>query len=120
MMGKNKETTLDLCRDFRKKPTIAEATLWEVLRTKRLDGYKFRRQHPLQGYIVDFYCPELKLAIEVDGEVHKDEEQLKYDQERTKNLQEFGILIIRFWNSEITDELPIVLERIRTFIGMQK
>ena len=91
-----KENSLELCRDFRKNPTKAEACLWEILRAKRLDGYKFRRQHPLKGYILVFYCPELELAFEVDGQIHKDEEQKKYDQERTYDFQKCGITVIRF------------------------
>lgn len=70
MVHDSKEHSLELCRDFRKNPTKAEACLWEILRSKQLEGYKFRRQHPMKGYILDFYCPELKLAIEVDGQIH--------------------------------------------------
>ena len=114
------ETSLDLCRDFRKNPTKAEACLWEILRAKRFNGYKFRRQHPMKDYILDFYCPELKLAIEIDGQIHKDEQQAKYDLERTNTLQEAGIFTIRFWNSEILTELPKVIIRIQTIIHSQK
>ena len=115
-----KEQSLELCREFRKNPTKAEACLWEILRAKRLDGYKFRRQHPMKNYILDFYCAELKLAIEVDGQIHKHEEQIKYDQERTKILQEFGISVMRFWNSEVLNDLPSVINRIRTFFHTYK
>lgn len=112
--------SLDLCRDFRKNPTEAELFMWEFLRDRRLNGYKFRRQHPINSYIVDFYCPELKLAIEIDGQVHRNAEQIAYDQERTKILQELGISIIRFWNSEVINELPSVIDRITAFINQNE
>ena len=115
-----KDHSLELCREFRKNPTKAEACLWEILRTKRLDGFKFRRQHPMGDYILDFYCPELKLAIEVDGQVHMDEEQKIYNQERTNNLKENGISVIRFWNSEVQNDISSVVNRIRTFITAHK
>ena len=115
-----KDHSLELCREFRKKPTKAEACLWEILRAKRLDGFKFRRQHPMGDYILDFYCPELKLAIEVDGQVHMDEEQKIYNQERTNNLKENGISVIRFWNSEVQNDISSVVNRIRTFITAHK
>ena len=115
-----KNHSLELCRDFRKNPTKAEACLWKILRAKRLDGFKFRRQHPMKDYILDFYCPELKLAIEVDGQVHMDEEQIKYDQERTNILMEYGISVIRFWNSEVQNDITSVVNRIRKFITAHK
>lgn len=119
-MYDSKENSLELCRDFRKNPTEAEACLWEILRAKRLVGYKFRRKHPMKDYILDFYCPELKIAIEVDGQIHMDEQQVKYDQERTNALQESGISVIRFWNSEVINNLPSVINRIRTYINTHK
>jgi len=112
--------SLELCRDFRKNPTRSEVRMWEFLRDRKLKGYKFRRQHPIIGYILDFYCPELKLAIEIDGQVHRNPEQLAYDLERTKNLQEIGIPIIRFWNSEVINKLPSVIDRITAFINQYK
>ena len=120
MVSDSKNDSLDLCRDFRKNPTKAEACLWEILRAKRLDGHKFRRQHPMKDYILDFYCPELKIAVEVDGQIHMDKEQLKYDQERTNTLMESGISVIRFWNSEVINDLPSVINRIRTYINGHK
>ena len=120
MVYEPKEHSLELCRDFRKNPTKAEAFLWEILRAKRFDGFKFRRQHLFKDYILDFYCPELKLAIEVDGQIHVDEQQVKYDQERTASLQESGILVLRFWNSEVLNNLPSVINRIRSFTHSHK
>jgi very-short-patch-repair endonuclease len=105
--------SIDLCRASRKNPTEAEEVLWEHLRAKRLDGYKFRRQHPLHGFILDFYCAERRLAIEVDGAVHRDHEQSEYDQMRSRILGEMDIEVIRFWNSEVTDQIGNVVEEIR-------
>lgn len=112
--------SLNLCMDFRKNPTLAEARMWEFLRDRQLKGFKFRRQHPMNGFILDFYCPELKLAIEIDGQVHQNSYQIAYDKERTENLQEVGISILRFWNSEIINELPSVINRITAFITQYK
>lgn len=116
MAFESDENSVGLCRDLRKNPTDAEACIWEILRDRKLNGYKFRRQHPLTGYVLDFYCPELKLAIEIDGQVHRNAEQIAYDQDRTKILKESGVSIIRFWNSEVINELPSVIDRINTLI----
>jgi very-short-patch-repair endonuclease len=70
---------IERCREFRKNPTVAEALMWEQLRNKRLGGYKFRRQHPIAGYVLDFFCFEIKLGIELDGAVHINSEQAEYD-----------------------------------------
>ena len=108
-------STREICRSFRKNPTKAEALLWDSLRNRRL-GYKFRRQYPTDGYIIDFYCPELKICIEIDGQIHKNEEQKKYDWERSRILKEQGISILRFWNSDVLNNLPNVLRSIEDFI----
>ena len=69
-------------RRMRKEPTATEEKLWNVLRNRKLDGYKFRRQQPFEGFIIDFYCEQAKLGIEVDGEIHLQPNQKQYDQER--------------------------------------
>ncbi len=79
-------------------------------------GYKFRRQYSVDEYIIDFYCPELKLAIEVDGSVHDSEEQRKYDKIRQKNIESFGIKFIRVRNDELTGNPNMVFERIESLI----
>ncbi|MGE5357300.1 MAG: endonuclease domain-containing protein [Deltaproteobacteria bacterium] len=93
---------------LRKKVTEAEKILWEVLKTKKLNGYKFRRQHPILKFILDFYCHESKLGIEIDGQVHNSKEQRFYDEDRTDILKEYGIKIIRFHNNEIIENLEVV------------
>jgi len=83
---------------MRKDPTDAEAVLWSILRAKRLEGMRFRRQHPIENYIVDFICLEEKLIIEVDDSQHAEN---KYDEKRDARLKELGFIVLRFWNDEI-------------------
>ncbi len=92
-------------REMRHTATDAEAFLWRILRNRAFHDAKFRRQHPLGGYILDFYCHEANLAIELDGSQHNENEQVKYDDERTKILREqHGIEVIRFWNSDLLNK----------------
>jgi very-short-patch-repair endonuclease len=93
--------------------TPAEAVLWEAIRLKKLDGFKFRNQHAIGGYVVDFYCHEAKLAIEVDGEYHLEPNQKEYDEERTLRIEASGVKIIRFTNQEVLTNLEAVLVKIR-------
>ena len=99
-------------RRMRHEPTEAEAVLWEALKGGKL-GYNFRRQHPLGSFVLDFYCHAKKLAIELDGEYHQDEEQKRYDEYRSSRLAEAGINEIRFRNEEVLESLPMVLEKIK-------
>ncbi len=101
---------LAYARELRSHQTDAEQLLWEVLRAKRFLDLKFRRQHPAGRYILDFYCDELKLAIELDGGQHA--EQQGYDQERSACLEEQGIHVLRFWNNQLLGETEAVLEAI--------
>ena len=98
---------------LRNNLTSAEATLWFFLKGSKLEGRKFRRQHSFGNYILDFYCPSKKLAIELDGAHHFTEEGLKYDTERTKFLNEGGIKVIRFENKLVFEDLEGVLEEIK-------
>jgi len=100
-------------RQNRESPTYAEATLWDALKNKQLGGLKFRRQHPVSNYILDFYCHAARLAIEVDGGYHQNAEQHDYDRCRTADLLELGIREIRFTNEEIINHLEAVLEAVR-------
>ena len=101
-------------RELRKEQTPAESHLWSALRGRVLGGYKFRRQHPIGTLIVDFYCQEVRLVIEVDGPVHN--RQKEYDAIRTTWLEEHGYCVIRFTNEEVLNNLEQVLERILTVI----
>jgi very-short-patch-repair endonuclease len=100
-------------RHLRKEPTPAESKLWSFLRNNNLNGVKFRRQHAIGNYIVDFCSPKHKLVVEVDGSQHLEQEE--YDTLRTKYLQEQGWRVIRFWNNQVLNDpdgvfLAIALE----------
>ena len=98
-------------RELRTHQTPAEVMLWDALRNRRLAGLKFRRQHPVGPFILDFCCPELRLAIELDGAVHTT--QREHDAEREELLSAAGYTILRFPNEAIQHDLPAVLETIR-------
>lgn len=106
-MGKNTE----FARHLRRKQTSAEAWLWTQLRRKKIMGYKFRRQVPIGPFIVDFFCPEARLIIEVDGEIHKF--QVAYDRSRERFLVQEKFRILRFENQEVFDDLERVVECIK-------
>ncbi|MBU1664418.1 MAG: DUF559 domain-containing protein [Gammaproteobacteria bacterium] len=97
-------------RQLRSHQTDAESLLWHVLRGRNLLGFKFRRQHPMDRYILDFYCAEAGLAIELDGGQHG--EQAAYDAQRSAFLKAKGINVLRFWNSELLAQTEAVLEEI--------
>ena len=88
-------------RMMRKRSTPAEDQLWQRLRRKRLAGFHFRRQHPIVRYIVDFYCAEAKIVVEVDGAVHDRPGQEGYDMERQEFLESLGLRVMRFKNDEV-------------------
>jgi very-short-patch-repair endonuclease len=92
--------------------TPAEAVLWEALKERRLGGLKFRCQHPVGPFVLDFYCAERKLVVEVDGGIHDQLEQAEYDAARTAHLGSFGYRVIRVRNEEVLANLPAVLARI--------
>ena len=99
-------------RSLRKNSTRYEKTLWRHLRNRNFANYKFRRQHPVGCYIIDFYCPEAHLAIELDGGGHNYIAREIHDQARTQFLANQGIRVLRFWNHQVRDELGSVLESI--------
>ena len=104
-LGYNKKLK-ELARNLRKNSTKAEIRLWsEVLRAGKMKGYTFLRQRPVLNYIADFMCKELKLIIEVDGATHNHEEQWYKDQERQKELEEYGFTVLRFSDNEIQKNL---------------
>ena len=105
------KTLTQKARENRKNPTPAEKKLWyEVLGNKGLDNLKFTRQKPLDKYIVDFYCAELMIAIEIDGDTHADQEQ--YDKRRTENLNKYGVEVIRYTNAEVLNNLEGVYQNL--------
>ena len=96
-------------REMRKNPTVAERKLWGYLRNFPV---KFWRQKPINNFIVDFYCPKLKLVIEVDGDSHFTDSGLVYDEERTRVLEGYGLRVIRFTNDEVVQNFEGVCEQI--------
>jgi very-short-patch-repair endonuclease len=104
-------------RELRKTATEAERVLWNFLRNRKLDGLKFRRQHRIDRFILDFYCAEKRLGIEIDGSVHDTPTQQERDAERTKELEERGIRLLRFKNRTVTQEIASVLAAIRAACG---
>ena len=105
----------EAARRLRRNMTPAEQTLWDALKGRQVAGMKFRRQHPVGPFILDFYCPERKLVIELDGAIH--EVQANRDQVRTEQLADYGYHVIRFRNDEVFDDLDSVLERILRAAG---
>ena len=100
----------DRARELRTEQTPAEKRLWSNLRLKQLSGFRFRRQHPIGTYIVDFYCPSCRIVVEIDGDSHAEREE--YDAERTAWLEEQGCRVIRFTNREVMHEIQVVLGEI--------
>lgn len=102
--------TLKKAKLLRSKSTQAEIILWERLKRKQVNGLRFRRQHPINIYIVDFYCHTQKLVIELDGGIHKS--QIEYDNERTQDLEMYGLQVIRFNNYEVEKNIEFVISKI--------
>jgi very-short-patch-repair endonuclease len=103
-------------RMLRKNMPKAEVMLWSKLRGKGLSGYKFRRQYSVGKFVIDFYCPKLKLAIEVDGDSHFIKEADTYDKERQTIIETLGITFLRFTNREIYENIDGVLEKIMEYM----
>ncbi len=108
----NKYNT-ETARLLRKNQTIAEKLLWEQLRNRKLDGIKFKRQHPIGSYITDFYCPAYKLVIELDGPIHELKDNIECDKARSEALTEYSFRIMRFQNDEVIHYMNRVLKRIK-------
>ena len=104
-------------QELRSQPTPAEHNLWQYLRKNQL-GVKFRRQHSIHHYIVDFYCPERALVIEVDGEIHTSEDACQYDQERDSLLKSCGLQVLRFSNHQVLNDTQITLTQIQQTLSL--
>jgi very-short-patch-repair endonuclease len=102
-------------RELRNHLTPAEAKLWTYLQKSQLEGRKFRRQHSVGCYILDFYCPAERLAIELDGEVHAHADAQRYDEERDLFLNHFGIYVVRFENKLVFQQTEAVLMQIKSY-----
>jgi very-short-patch-repair endonuclease len=116
----NKEYLLKYRRNLRIRETNAETIFWQHVRNGKLNGLKFKRQHSIGNYIVDFYCASEMLVIELDGSVHNSKEQKEKDQLRDKNLREINFKILRFKNQEIFTDMDNVKQRIINAINILK
>jgi len=98
--------------------TEAEKIVWGKLKNRNVFKARFRRQHPIGCFIVDFYCHEYKLAIEIDGEIHLKNEVIEYDDGRSHDIEKFGIKILRFTNNEVFNDLKKIIEEIHKTIAI--
>ena len=106
-----------LAQKLRKNSTLSEVLLWQELKGKKIEGYRFHRQKPIKNYIVDFYSKELKLVIEIDGISHDfDEEKFIKDKIRQKEIESLGISFLRFSEGDVRGNMFGVIETIRTWI----
>ena len=107
-------------RALRNSMTASEQILWKILRKHKFYGKIFRRQHPIYKFIVDFYCHDARLVIEVDGSVHHLPAQIERDLNRTFELERFGLTVIRFQNDEIKNNIDYVLKVIKTALNISE
>lgn len=109
---------LTKARELRRNPTDAEKLLWRHLRNRQLNGYKFKRQVPINNYIVDFVCESAKLIIELDGGQHAD--QIAYDRKRSNFLESMNFKVIRFWNNDVLQNIDGVLSTLTLTLSQRE
>ena len=102
---------------MRQNPTPAESRLWQRLRSKQILGFRFRRQHPIERFIVDFYCRDARLVVEVDGPFHDLPQAQAYDEARQKCLEEKGLTLLRFSNDQVLYATDAVLDEIAAHLS---
>ena len=107
-----KPELLRIAGELRKNMTVAEQMLWQKLRNRQVSGYRFRRQHPVRDVVVDFFCYQAMLVVEIDGKVHDTSYKEERDIERTKILKMLGLRELRFRNEEVINDLENVIRRI--------
>jgi very-short-patch-repair endonuclease len=108
----NKSAEKEKRRLLRQNQTKAETLVWQKLRNSQVEGCKFRRQYSVGCFVLDFYCPALRLAIEIDGESHNSEEAAVYDRDRQALVEALGIRFLRFTNQDVYECLEVVIEQI--------
>ena len=113
MQENNRKELKEIRQYLRTNGTPAEAVFWNALKSRKLDGWKWRRQFSIANYILDFYCPEAKLAIELDGQPHYTIDGMIRDDIKTENLEDLGIRIIRFENRMLREMPDLVLDTIK-------
>lgn len=113
------QTMRNNSKRMRSKMTDADLKLWNAVRAHRLEGLGFKRQMPINNYIVDFACPQHKLIVELDGSQHAQEEYAKKDEIRTRFLQQQGWQVLRFWNDDVLKDVDGVCQHILAFLTQQ-
>lgn len=103
---------LEFARSMRQAPTHPELFLWKVLRGRRFSGYKFRRQYIIHPFILDFYCADLSLAVELDGYHHARQKEREHDQARTIFLNQHHVTVLRYWNRDVIENPEHVLQHL--------
>jgi very-short-patch-repair endonuclease len=98
--------------NLRQQPISCEKIFWYKLRNRAFAGLKFRRQYSISKYIVDFYCPKIKLAVEIDGATHSTDKEMNYDRQRQKYIESLNIKVIRYTNTEIKENLSGVMDNL--------
>jgi very-short-patch-repair endonuclease len=109
-----KPVIFERAKALRKEMTQAEKAVWDLLSSKKMLGYRFKAQHPIDIFIADFYCHELKLVIEIDGGIHQYEDQKEYDLGREAELERLDIKVIRFTNEEVEKSIKLVRKKIES------
>lgn len=112
----NRKQQIPLRKQLRREIPRSESILWAQLKGRKINDIKFRRQHGIGNYVIDFYCPKLKLAIEIDGDSHYTDDAEIYDQKRTAYLEALGIVVVRFTNTEVQQNLDGVITEIQSVI----
>ena len=118
LRGNMHQIKKDFARNLRRESTPEEKIVWEALRNRKFMGLKFRRQHVLQGFVVDFYCHSVNLAIEIDGKIH--ERQLDYDLIRQNLIEEKATTFIRVTNYDVNHNIEKLYNEIKNFVNMRK
>ena len=108
-------SAVEHARVLRRRPAAGERTAWRILRNRQMFGLRFRRQHPIDGFVVDFYCAELRLVLEIDGAVHEKTAKASYDKARTSHLEARGLQVVRLQSRDVSESrLKELLQRLRT------
>jgi very-short-patch-repair endonuclease len=107
-----------IARTLRNNMTLGEILLWKELKGKKLSGYDFHRQKPIDEYIVDFYCPRLKLVVEIDGDSHDGKEAA--DKIRQDRLESLGLTVMRFWDADVKSNVDGIVEQIKEWIESRR
>ncbi|MFH1159440.1 MAG: endonuclease domain-containing protein [bacterium] len=107
-------------KELRENMTSAEKVLWSKINSGKMQGFRFKPQHPIDRFIVDFYCHKARLVIEIDGEVHNQEDQIERDQGRSAELEEYGLTVLRFSNQDILENIEDVLKTIHQSLSSSR